>query len=301
MTAKYREVTDGIVTGGFTDWHVHTALIDTDALRGGPLTRVWDLGANPDNIVDLAAVHAVSDDLPDIRYAGPFLTAPGGYPSDREWAPAGSVHEVTDPTLALHAVRFLVGEDAGCIKVMLHTHAGPTPSDAVVRAIVREASLHGVPVVIHAEGEGQARRARKLGATALAHTPFTERLSDDEIRKQAAAVTWVSTLAIHRSDDGNPTAAYTTAVENLRRFHAAGGRTLYGTDMGNGPTPVGIHPGEIESLRDAGFSSGEILAALTPGRLTQPGDDSGRMIPQLFIPGSIDNLLFTNAERITND
>lgn len=294
MIMKYREAPGGIITGGFTDWHVHTALIDTEALRGGALTRVWDLGANPDDIGDLAAKHAVDDRLPDIRYAGPFLTAPGGYPSDRNWAPDGSVHELDHPTLALHAVRYLAYEGAECVKVALHADAGPTPSDDVVRAIVREAALHKIPVVVHAEGKGQAKRARKLGATALAHTPCSERLSDEEIGKHAGRVTWVSTLAIHEGSDH-----YGIAIDNLRRFREAGGQVLYGTDMGNGDTPVGLHPGELSALAEAGFTSGEILATLTPGRLDT--DDTVRRIPQLFIPGTIDDLDFMNAERITND
>ena len=47
------------------------------------------------------------------------------------------------------------------------------------------------------------------------------------------ATTWISTLAIHEDADRG------TAIGNLRRFHELGGRIRYGTDMGNGPTPVG--------------------------------------------------------------
>ncbi|MEV0085507.1 hypothetical protein [Saccharopolyspora sp. NPDC050642] len=33
-------------------------------------------------------------ELPQVRAVGAFLTAPGGYPSDRPWAPPGSFREV---------------------------------------------------------------------------------------------------------------------------------------------------------------------------------------------------------------
>jgi len=114
--------------------------------------------------------------------------------------------------------------------------------------------------VAHAEGAGQTQRVARLGAARLAHAPFTERLGDDEIAQQVASVSWISTLAIHNADS----AERTTAVDNVRRFHAAGGTVLYGTDMGNGPTPVGLNAAEIASLRDTGITGTALLRALAP-------------------------------------
>ena len=45
----------------------------------------------------------------------------------------------------------------------------------------------------------------------------------------------VSTLDIHGW--GSDTPEIRTALDNLSRFHAAGGRVVYGTDLGNGPIP----------------------------------------------------------------
>jgi hypothetical protein len=50
-----------------------------------------------------------------------------------------------------------------------------------------------------------------------------------------AGQAWVSTLDIHGY--GTPSADQDRAVDNLARFRAAGGRVLYGTDLGNGPLP----------------------------------------------------------------
>ena len=51
---------------------------------------------------------------------------------------------------------------------------------------------------------------------------------------------------------GRDTPAIRTALENLRRFHDAGGTVIYGTDLGNGAIPAGIHTRELLLLREAG-------------------------------------------------
>jgi imidazolonepropionase-like amidohydrolase len=59
------------------------------------------------------------------------------------------------------------------------------------------------------------------------------------------------------------------AIDNLRRFAAARGRVRYGTDLGNGPIPPGIHAGEVRLLREAGLSTEAILRAMTPWPLVE--------------------------------
>jgi imidazolonepropionase-like amidohydrolase len=63
-------------------------------------------------------------------------------------------------------------------------------------------------------------------------------------------------------------------LDNVRRFAAAGGRVTYGTDLGNGPIPAGIHAGEAAHLAGAGLSSEQVLEALTfrPLAAGEPGD-----------------------------
>ncbi|MFD7871903.1 hydrolase [Microbacterium sp. NPDC059771] len=256
----------GGVVGGFTDHHVHLQLVDHALLRTSRLARVDDLGGNTAVLRELA-VHtsATPDHAVEVRYAGAFLTPPGGYPSDRDWAPAGSVREVADEAAAVAAVDELAAAGVALLKVAGNSTAGPVFADALVHAIVERADAHGLPVVVHAEGPGEAQRAARLGATRLAHAPFTERLDDAEVARHAASVSWISTLAIH-----DP-AALRIAVDNVRRFHAAGGTVLYGTDMGNGPTPVDLHPAELDALRRAGLDDAALLRALAPVDPRQPG------------------------------
>ncbi|UWF77261.1 MULTISPECIES: hydrolase [Microbacterium] len=245
---------DGLVTGRFTDHHVHLQLVDHTLLPDSRLGRVIDLGANVDRIREIAAEHPAVR----VEYAGPFLTAMGGYPSDRAWAPEGAVHEITDAEGATATVAALAAAGVSCLKTVGNSDAGPVLDDALLRLLAGLAADHDLPLVAHAEGAGQAQRVARLGASRLAHAPFTERLTDDEIAAQAASVSWISTMAIHEGE------AYAHVVDNVRRFHAAGGMLVYGSDMGNGPTPVDLRDSEVAALREAGVDGLDLLRALAP-------------------------------------
>ncbi|WP_051662274.1 MULTISPECIES: hypothetical protein [unclassified Microbacterium] len=258
---------DGVVVGGFSDHHVHLQLVEHARLAGSRLGRVVDLGGNPD-VVRRLAVHQVR-----IEFGGAFLTAPGGYPSDRSWAPEGSVREIADADAAAAAVTEMAAAGASCIKVTSNGTAGPVFSDELLRTIVGLAADRGLLVVAHAEGAGEAERVVGLGAARLAHAPFTERLSDSEISRQAASASWISTLAIHDDPERE------IAIDNVRRFHAAGGTVLYGTDLGNGPMPVDLNPHEIAALREAGLDDAALWRALSP---VDPLDPASNL---LFLPG----------------
>ena len=224
-----------------------------------------------------------------IDFAGAFLTPVGGYPSDRDWAPAGSFREIADAETAHAAVAEMADAGASCIKVASNAEAGPVFTDVLFRTIVDAASARGLPVVAHAQGAGEAQRAARLDATRLAHAPFTEHLDDSEIAAQAASVAWISTLSIHDGD------ALATATDNVRRFHAAGGSVLYGTDMGNGPTPVGLNPAELDALRDAGIDGDDLLRALAPQDprdpesvlLRLPGVDADPILARPLTPADL--------------
>ncbi len=240
------------------DAHVHTQLIDVAALSAGGISAVWDLGG------ELTAVRGFGPVV--ARYAGPFLIAPGGYPSDRSWAPAGSWLVVDDPG---DAVSGLAAAGVSLIKVTAHA-GGPMLPPATLAALVAAAHSHSLPVVVHAEGPGTVEAALSAGADMLAHTPWTALLDDGVVRACAdAGMTWISTLAIHGAS------SLSIAVDNLRRFLSHGGRVRYGTDLGNGPQPLGVNPRELRALQSAGLSPAEVLATMTdpdhPGRTVVPG------------------------------
>ena len=71
----------------------------------------------------------------------------------------------------------------------------------------------------------------------------------------------MSTLDIHGY--GDHTADFEIAVENLSRFVAAGGTVFYGTDLGNGPLPLGINTRELEALKLSGMNHEKIVYSLS--------------------------------------
>lgn len=264
---------DGFVIPAIADRHVHIGLADPAAVLLRGVTAVRDLGWPPDVIFPMAdASELPTFNGPLIRAAGPMLTAPGGYPTRERWAPPGTGLEIHDPGEGERAVRMLAGRGAVAIKVALNAVAGPTLPDAELAAICRAAAEEQLPVVAHAEGSGQVERALGAGVRELAHTPWSEPLSDRVVQALAKRARIVSTLDIHGF--GGDTPEVRASVDNLRRFREAGGVVLYGTDLGNGPIPPGVDLREVLLLREAGLTPEEILAAMARGPLQRnaPGD-----------------------------
>jgi imidazolonepropionase-like amidohydrolase len=193
---------------------------------------------------------------------GPILTCPGGYPSRASWAPAGTAVEVRGAEEAAAAARHaLERSQIAVLKLALNADAGPTLSDEELLAICDAAHEADAIVTAHVQGEGQALRAVGAGVDEFAHAPWSERLADDLVESIAGRMRIVSTLDIHSY--GKETPELHTALDNVNRFLAAGGRVVYGTDLGNGPIPAGIHVAEIWHLRRAGLSPEQLLEALT--------------------------------------
>lgn len=263
---------------GVVDRHVHLGLVDRDLLADGSVTEAHDLGWDPR---ETAAWAAAPPSGLRVRYVGPFHTAPGGYPSGRSWAPSAAVRHVASPRDAAEAVADVAAGGGLAVKVVLHAGMTLLPDD-VLRALVSEARSAGLPVLVHAEGEGQAGRAVDAGADTLVHVPWTELLSPDLIRR-AAHMTWISTFAIH-DGPGRPI-ALGRALDNARRFVAAGGTLVYGTDMGNGPTPVGVNEREIELIGQVGLAGSALLRAVLG-----PSDAPALSAPQP-VPGTATELI----------
>jgi len=254
-----------VALGGFlmpagADRHVHVAMHEPgEVLRRG-VTAVRDLGWPADRIFPLADLsEGPGFDGPFIRAAGPMLTAPGGYPTGAFWAPVGTGLEVADAAEAAAAVAELASAGAVAIKVALNAEAGPTLGDATLLAIVGAAAAFDLPVTAHAQGVGQVERALGAGVAELAHTPW-DPLPDDVLRRAAGVLRIVSTLDI--TSFGRDTPELGQALRNLERFLAAGGEVVYGTDLGNGSIPPGIHTRELQLLRRAGLDPDGVLQAL---------------------------------------
>lgn len=249
----------GTALPAFIDHHVHTHLIDAHLLPARGIAGVVDLGGDP------AALARGVTGLPRVRFAGAFLTVPGGYPSGRTWAPDRVVHTVSNASVhpgvpggARTAVDAQADAGAAVIKVAMNADAGPVPSDDVLTALLAAAHERGLPVVAHAQGAGQVERAIDAGVAALAHTPSDTGLSRRALRRAAdTGQIWISTLDIHR---GPPRER---AISHLRAFADRGGRVLYGTDLGNGSLPLGVNRRELLALHQAGIRGDALVASLT--------------------------------------
>ena len=263
----------GFVMPGVVDRHVHIAMSDPGAVVTGGVTAVRDLGWPPDAIFSLVeASEGPSFNGPLVRAAGPILTCHGGYPTRAGWAPEDTGLEVGDAEEAERAARWLLQRGAAVLKVALNSDAGPTLSDDALVAICEVAHGAGTIVTAHVQGRGEAARAIGAGVDEFAHSPWSERLTADLLRAAAQRVRIVSTLDIHSYGEDTP--ELRTATENLSRFVVEGGRVAYGTDLGNGPIPPGIHPREAEHLARAGLGAEAILEAMTfrPLARGEPGD-----------------------------
>lgn len=246
----------GLVLPAFCDSHVHLGLVDPTELVAGGIGRVLDLGWDPAVAAGWSAAHPSLD----IHVAGPLLAAPGGYPSTAGWAPAAATREIVDAAAASVAIADLVAGGSRVAKITLNAEAGPVWDDDLLAAVVTLAHDAGLPVIAHAQGTGQAARALDAGVDALAHTPWTETLSDEVLRRMVGRLAWISTLDIHGwgsyGDD------FARAVGNLERFAAFGGTIHYGTDLGNGPLPVGLNPRELAALEGAGLGIRALVDSL---------------------------------------
>jgi imidazolonepropionase-like amidohydrolase len=267
---------DGFLLPAVADRHVHIGLADPAAVQQGGVTAVRDLGWPPDRIFALAdASELPTYRGPLIRAVGPLLTGhPDGYPSGESYAPDGMALELRGAEHAAEVVVELAGRGATAIKVAMNSERPPTPTDAELTAVCSTAGDLGVPVTAHVQGAGQVPRALGAGVDELAHAPWTERLSDDVIQAAAGRVRIVSTLDVLARETG--ASALQIALDNLRRFVAAGGELAYGTDMGakEWGVPWGIDVREALLLREAGLEPEGVLGAMmrAPLEVGAPGD-----------------------------
>lgn len=245
---------------GFIDTHVHIGFVEPRAVVTGGVTTVRDLGWPPARIAPLVSASRADDfDGPTILAAGPMLTAPGGYPTRAAWAPRGTGLELTGPEGAPGAVASVADAGAVVVKVALNPPVGPVLDAVTLTAIVDAAHARGLRVTGHVYGLDELDKALDAEMDELAHMLMSdERIPDPMLNRMVdAGMVIVPTLSIFSGR------GLRTAIDNLHAFRAAGGKVVYGTDLGNeGPRP-GIDPSEVRALANAGMSGLDIIRAAT--------------------------------------
>lgn len=236
------------------DSHVHLAywaVADQLAARG--VLAAVDLSAP---LGQLAALRAAPI---EVRYSGPMLTRPGGYPLD-SWGKDGYGLACDAIPCVESTVAELAKGGASVIKIALAKNG---LAAELVAPAVTAAHRAGLRVAVHALTDADAKLAAQAGGDLLAHTPV-EPLAPDTVEAWRGRAV-ISTLAAFGGG--------AAAVENLRRLRAAGVTVLYGTDLGN-QRDAGPSDEEISLLRAAGLDDAALVEAMTaaPARYWQLGD-----------------------------
>ena len=283
----------GTILPGLIDGHVHNAAepeIRRKFLEAG-VTSVCDTGAGA---VQLRQYQNPQDDMPAARayYAGPFLSAPGGYPADTD---DSARLEVGTPEEACLAVQQLAADGASYIKVALDDGRSDEPlpvlSTDVLQAITTEAHRLGLAVRAHVLDVRYLDAALDAGVDAIEHIPAPEltrqvfelwmqrdlplplpRAYLDELQplagRQIPLTPTIEVLerrtcnAVARSEKER-TACVRVYIESLRQYRLMGGVIALGSDYGSAGMPAGLPWREMEFLQQAGWSNAEILTAAT--------------------------------------
>lgn len=283
----------GTILPGLIDGHVHNAAepeVRRKFLEAG-VTSVCDTGAGA---VQLRQYQNPQDDMPAARayFAGPFLSAPGGYPADTD---DSARLEIQTPEEARQAVQQLAAAGAAYIKVALDDGRGDEPlpvlSVDVLQAVTAEAHRLGLTVRAHVLDVRFLDAALDAGVDAIEHIPAPElsrqvfelwmqrdlplplpRAYLEELQRlagrQIPLMPTVEVLerrtcnAVARSEKER-TACVRVYIEALRQYRLMGGVIALGSDYGSAGMPAGLPWREMEFLQQAGWSNTEILTAAT--------------------------------------
>ena len=132
--------------------------------------------------------------------------------------------------------------------------------------MTKAAHAAGKRVIAHLTHSYNLQLALDAQVDELAHM-VVEPLSDQQLAAVVQrGIYWTPTLELwHGVGSLYPVDYETQAIENLRRFHRAGGRVVLGTDFGGFMTPFdGAMPmTEFRLMREAGMSNDAILRAST--------------------------------------
>jgi imidazolonepropionase-like amidohydrolase len=251
-------------------------------------TTLFDLSSRWENTQRLRD-RIESKELPGPRIlsTGEGLIPAGGVPSVDVFRTMGimdtTLLEIDGPATARAACATLVGQSVDAIKIFVSSPAAGALSPATIRAAVEVAHDAGKQVFAHPNTADDVAAALEGEVDVIAHTTprsgawdraLVERMRARDVALTPTLFVWESFLRHDRLSLSERMVEI--AVDQLRVWLAAGGTTLFGTDLG----AVEYDPTrEYELMERAGASFPQILASLT----TEPaarffGDPSGATI-----------------------
>ena len=278
---------------GFIDSHVHMACFGLPEERAARafaqngVIAVRDLGilGRLELEPHMAWLRAhQAPEFTEIVTAGRYIDVAGGYGMGPEPDMAWGL-EVTDPQSAASWVEYQADAGVHGIKIGLQDWFSDAPklSPACIRAITEAARRRGLWSTAHIGNTADLQTVAECGIGSAAHTPrdraMDDGLIDLMVERGIPMTTTVgdpvkAAAAEHIPPMYESRQAYYEAelrardvmLENLRRFHEAGGTILLGTDRMHMKVPeieAAIPVGELRCLREIGMSLRQVLAAGT--------------------------------------
>lgn len=300
------DLVDGLATFGdpktwigpsITDAHVHLGFGTIAGSLNGGVTAVRDLGAPPELASSWQRGRGGPGPVFTTAVAGPLLTASDGYPS-RSWGADGYARFIDTPEQARAAVRDLAGSGVDVIKLALEPSGGqPVPSAETAAEVVRTAHELGLPVTAHALTLAMVERALSAGVDELCHTPLEalpQQIIEAMVTRKVVVTSTLQTFFSGRDRHAK------TAAANARALIAAGVPMLYGTDLGNAGTGVGIDPRELQRIAAAGLGRKGALRAATEGSAAALGFN-GRAGTGRIEVGQLARLIALHGDPIESD
>jgi imidazolonepropionase-like amidohydrolase len=266
--AKVIDVHGGTILPGFFNAHVHGSrdLAHLKVWAQAGVTTVRDLGDwPPEEVFAFRSKAAKDPHNARIAAAGPFITAPGGYPIAVFESQAITA---STPDEARQAAERLLDQGADIIKIGLESGAIftkwqlPMLSPEAVQAIVEVAHGRGTLVVAHLSVSKDLKLAIDLGVDDVAHM-VTDLLPEELMAQMVArGMYWEPTLELWK---GVGQGLDRLVVENLRRYVAAGGKVALGTDYEGYTTPfqLGMPTKEMGWMLEAGMTPMQVIVAAT--------------------------------------
>jgi imidazolonepropionase-like amidohydrolase len=201
---------------------------------------------------------------PRVVWAGPLVTAVGGYPfTVPRYASVGE--DVSSADEARQVVTGLADGGARIVKLGLeqgyYANVGwPLLSLDAVQAITETAHARGMRVTAHVTSVDEVRLALDGGVDDLAHAPL-EPIPDETMQEMLGKQMGMATTATvwGRSD------VWSQAAANAKRYADAGGIVSIGTDYGCCGQAAGLPPylQEMQYLQGAGMTPMQLLVAAT--------------------------------------
>jgi imidazolonepropionase-like amidohydrolase len=299
---------DTTLLPGFVDAHVHMGLavmdpepVLTDMLSAG-VTAVQDLGG-PGPLLQVLAGRIADGEFngPTIYTAGPFVTAPGGHPSE-ETIPEGLPQFVLDmmykrvstPAEAQTAVQEVHDGGFDVVKVVydsMRDQLDIMDNDTLTAAIAKAHALD-MRAAVHTGTNENVLHAVAAGADTLEHGVTQEEASSAAM--DAAATTIVtSTIRIQQVHGGGD---YSTAF--IQGLLERDGTLVVGTDL---PAEdlgwtFDKYGEELMALYDAGMPMEQVLRAATSTTATAVG-----RIPHSEVAGQISVGLRADLVALSGD